>query len=886
MGLIPQSDPLLMTSEVMAAVRTGLDDPRVRGLEATLRRRDAVLAAISHAATRFLTTRDWERDIREVLEKLGTAADLSRVYLFEATRDRDGCFCVRMRNEWVAQGIPSLADTLGTEPRSLSSMGLARWEMLGQGDIIHGAVSSLSESERRYFEPLGIRSIAVMPVFAGEEWWGHVVFTDDILEREWSYSVVEALQTATATIGAAVYRKLSEETLRESEARFRRLTEAAFEGVLIHDNGVLIEANPAIGRIFGYGVDELKGRNFIDLIPLEESKRVILEHLKEGSEERYEVQGRTKDGRVITAEITGRNTLYHGKPVRVVTVLDVTERKIAEEELRRRQAQLAEAQALAHLGSWEWDIETNTLIGSDELYRIYGFEPNTALSPGSIMQRVHHDDVEMVRSAIDSAVQLGKTFALEHRIVRGPDDIRVFHVEGRVVLNANGKPIRIIGAGQDVTERTQAEATARRLIEEQSARAAAENARRRAAFLAEASRVLGTSFDYQTTLTALTRLAVPELADYCTLDLLARDGTINRVAVAHVERVKEQLLWDVTRWVRAGGAIVPHLRRALYEGESTLLTEIDETVLSAHYIDDEHARILREISPKALVSVPLLVSGKIIGAFVLYSSESGRQYDSDDLSLAEELASRAALAVENARLYHEADQATRARDQMLGVVAHDLRNPLGTILMASELLDEAMAPDSPGKRQVAMVQRAGERMNRLIQDLLDLRRIDTGRLEVVPRPIPPAALLAEAVDMLRPLATGSKLELKLQAPAELPMVSADANRVQQVLSNLIGNAIKFTPHGGWITVSAERTDHEVLFAVSDTGKGIPPEHLPHIFGQFWQGAKADDRGIGLGLAIAKGIVEAHRGRIWVESVVGEGSTFFFTLPLMEGAAAA
>jgi PAS domain S-box-containing protein len=597
MGLIPQSDPLLMTSEVMAAVRTGLDDPRVRGLEATLRRRDAVLAAISHAATRFLTTTNWERDIREVLEKLGTAADLSRVYLFEATRDHEGCLCVRMRNEWVADGMSSLAHTVGPDSISLASLGLGRWESLGQGDIIHGAVSSLTASERSYFEPLGVRSLAVMPVFAGDEWWGHVVFTDDILEREWSLSVLEALQTAAATIGAAVYRKVSEETLRESEARFRRLTEAAFEGVLIHDNGILIEANPAIGRIFGYDVDELKGKNFIDLIPIEESKRVILEHLKEASEERYEVQGRTKDGRVITAEITGRNTLYHGKNVRVVTVLDVTERKIAEEELRRRATQLAEAQALAHLGSWEWDIEANTLTGSEELYRIYGFAPNTTLSPGSIMQRVHPDDAEKVRAAIDAAVKEGKTFALEHRIVRGPNDIRVFHVEGRVVLDATGKPIRIIGAGQDITERTEAEATARRLMEEQSARAAAENARRRAAFLAEASRVLGTSFDYQTTLTALTRLAVPELADYCTLDLIARDGTMNRVAVAHVDSGKEQLLWDITRWVRSGSPIVPHLRRALFEGESTLLTEIDDTLLTAHYIDDEHARILRQISP-------------------------------------------------------------------------------------------------------------------------------------------------------------------------------------------------------------------------------------------------------------------------------------------------
>ena len=882
--MLQKNDPLLMTSEVMAAVRTGLEDPRVRGLEATLRRRDAVLAAISYAATRFLGTAEWESDIRDVMGRLGSAGDLSRVYLFEGSRDTNGRVCVRMRNEWVAPGFEPFAAALGSRDIPLADIGLARWEALERGEVIHGGLTTLPKSEREYFTPMGIRSIAAVPVFAGDTWWGHFAFTDDVLERDWSRSLLEALQAAAATIGAAIYRKRAEETLIESEARFRQLTEAAFEGVLIHDQGILIEANPAIGRIFGYDVEELKGRNFIDLIPVEESRDVILAHLRAGSEERYEVNGRTKQGKLITAEITGRNALYRGKPVRVVTVLDVTERKRAEEELKRREAQLAEAQAIAHLGSWEWDIETNTLKGSDEMYRSYGFEPDSTLSPSSILQRVHPDDVIAVRSAIDAAVRHGESFSLEHRIVRPDGQVRVFHVEGRVVRDETGKPARIIGAGQDITERAEAEKTVRRLIEAQAARAAAEAGQRRAAILAEASRVLGTSFDYQTTLTNLTRLAVPELADYCTLDLLGRDGGFERVGVAHINPAKEQLLWDVTRWVRNGSPMVPHLRRALTEGESTLLPDIAPDLLAAQFIDEEHARILMAIAPTSLVSVPLLVAGRIIGVLCLYSSESGRHYGADDLSLAQELAGRAALAVENARLFNEADQATRARDQMLGVVAHDLRNPLGTILMASELLADSLPPESAGRRQIAMVQRAGERMKRLIQDLLDLKRIDSGRLEIDLRPVPAGGMLAEALEMLRPLAAASKLELVLDAAEDLPIVVADSSRVHQVLSNLIGNAIKFTPHGGAISVGAERVGHEVRFAVADTGPGIPAEQLPHVFGQYWQGERADQRGIGLGLAIAKGIVEAHKGRIWVESVVGEGSTFFFTLPLHEALA--
>jgi signal transduction histidine kinase len=234
--------------------------------------------------------------------------------------------------------------------------------------------------------------------------------------------------------------------------------------------------------------------------------------------------------------------------------------------------------------------------------------------------------------------------------------------------------------------------------------------------------------------------------------------------------------------------------------------------------------------------------------------------------------------VENARLFTAAEQATRARDQMLGVVAHDLRNPLGTILMASELLDDAVAGNAAARRQVAMLRRAGERMNRLIQDLLDIKRIESGRLAVEPRPVPARALLAEAADMLRPLAASNAIALELEGPAELPLVVADPHRVQQVLSNLVGNAIKFTPRGGRVTLGGEPAAREVRLAVADTGPGIPAEQLPHIFGQFWQASRSDRRGIGLGLSIAKGIVEAHAGRIWVESRVGEGSTFYFTLP--------
>jgi signal transduction histidine kinase len=322
-----------------------------------------------------------------------------------------------------------------------------------------------------------------------------------------------------------------------------------------------------------------------------------------------------------------------------------------------------------------------------------------------------------------------------------------------------------------------------------------------------------------------------------------------------------------------------HIRRAIKEGTSTFVPEVTEEVLESLVFNDEHRQILARLAPCSLIAVPLRVGERVTGVLTLFSAESARHYGSDDLALAEELARRASLAVENARLFHAAEQATRARDEMLGVVAHDLRNPLNTIVMGAGLLAE-MIPETQAalRRQAEIMRRGAERMKRLIQDLLDVRRIESGRLTVEPRPESPYVLVCEAIETLRPLATANNLKLKAAVRPDAPKVLADPARIQQVLSNLVGNAIKFTPAGGRIVLTADvLPEPEVRFAVVDSGAGIPPEQLPHVFGQYWQANRADQRGIGLGLAIAKGLVEAHGGRIWVESQVGAGSNFYFTL---------
>jgi len=231
------------------------------------------------------------------------------------------------------------------------------------------------------------------------------------------------------------------------------------------------------------------------------------------------------------------------------------------------------------------------------------------------------------------------------------------------------------------------------------------------------------------------------------------------------------------------------------------------------------------------------------------------------------------------RLYDDAQKIIDAREEILGIVAHDLRNPLNTIAMATSLLIEEPGPETARISQLKIIKRSGERMNHLIRDLLSVTTIEAGRLSIVPRKVTVHDLFREAAEMLEPLAREKSLTLAVMAADDLPAVRADPARVLQVLSNLIGNAVKFTPAGGTITLSAARTNGPVQCSVADTGPGIPAAQIPRLFGKFWQAKRGDGRGVGLGLAIARGIVEAHGGTIDVRSEVGHGSIFSFALPV-------
>ncbi len=263
------------------------------------------------------------------------------------------------------------------------------------------------------------------------------------------------------------------------------------------------------------------------------------------------------------------------------------------------------------------------------------------------------------------------------------------------------------------------------------------------------------------------------------------------------------------------------------------------------------------------------------GELVLVRASGGPGFSRDDARVAELFAAQAGVAIENARLYREAQRASRAREDVLASVSHDLRNPLNAIHLAAEVLRVEPGVSVEAARVIDRIERSVDRMNRLVRDLLDAAQIDAGRLRAEPRPEALRTIVEDVVDGF----TGAAREKCVRLATEVPALAVLCERdlVLRVLSNLIGNALKFTPAEGRIAVSAVERGEEVEIAVADTGPGIPADAMEHLFARYWQRG-ADRRGSGLGLYIARGIVEAHGGRIWVESELGAGTTFRFTLP--------
>ncbi len=508
------------------------------------------------------------------------------------------------------------------------------------------------------------------------------------------------------------------------------------------------------------------------------------------------------------------------------------------------------------MGTWEWDLQSGRVSWSPALERMHGLAPGSFGGTFEDFQGdIHPEDRERVLRSLAESLAGPRGYDVEYRILPPGGGMRWVEGRGLLVRNGDGRPLRMVGVTIDVTERKR--------IEEALG------------LLAEANSVLSGALDPDSMLQGVARLLVVRLADHCLIDLRAEEKGegVRRIAVRSAAD-REALL-------REAFPAAPEERHPILQAIRTGKIQVFSRV-TAETLDDlaqgpGSRAALERLGLLSVLVVPLVARDTTRGAITLLSSAVGRHYRSWDVGLAEELARRVALAVDNLYLYQDARQALRTRDEVLAVVSHDLRNLLNPLAMSAAQMLAAAPPE--GRRPLQVMKRSVDQMDRLIQDLLDVARLEDGRLVLERERLRPGALISEVLESQRPLADQKALRLEADMAAEIPEVEADRHRLLRVLANLVANALKFTPEGGRVVVGAERFagGREVRFWVADTGPGIDERDRPHLFVPFWQASPQSRGGAGLGLAITKRIVEAHGGSVWMDSAPGGGSVFSFTL---------
>ncbi len=546
------------------------------------------------------------------------------------------------------------------------------------------------------------------------------------------------------------------------------------------------------------------------------------------------------------------------------TAIDVTEQVEGRTRLERNNERLNLAVAALNGYIYEQSLKTGYTERGDGIERILGYTTADIQDNNDWWTSlIHPADRDQVRQTAYRSWREQQGHSLEYRVRHKLG--HYIHVWDRAIVinDADGEPDRLIGTAIDIS--------AQKMLEE------------RQRFLSAVSKLLAASLDLEQTLDQLVRVVLPDFADLCVIFLAQENGGIRRAAAAHVDPVMEQRLRELHQFgdIDPEG---PHLAaQAMRERRSLLNPSITPQMIDKTRPPGFDLERAQALVPRSQIVVPLIAREQVIGAIFFGVTISERIYNEHDVDLAQELADRAALALENARLYSEAQEAVRMRDAFLSIASHELRTPLTVLLGQSQLLERRLRAnqqlDPRSERSVKTVINQAGRLNQLVNALLDVARLESGQLQLEVASLDLRALLQQIAEYIQLDLTHHTLNLHV--PDEPVLVAGDELRLEQVFQNLIQNAIKYSPEGGVIEVQLNRRGRHVSVSIRDEGIGIPASDLPGLFSRFFRAGNVATKnigGVGIGLFVVREIVQLHGGRIEVDSVENAGSTFTVSLP--------
>lgn len=667
-------------------------------------------------------------------------------------------------------------------------------------------------------------------------------------------------------------RKQTERELEQQRERLHTTLESIGDAVIVTDvEGRVTSMNPVARELTGWGEEGIG-------LPLATVFEIVNETTGESVENPVErvlrdgaVVGLANHTNLITRDRRAIPINDSAAPIRdsegvlfgvVLVFRDVLEERRAERALRQSEQQLREIADSMPQIVWTAQPDGHVEYFNRRWYETYGTAEEERNGVGlEWVSLLHPDDVQPTLARWTDCIETGEPYEIQYRFRNRETDTYRWHLgRGLPVRNAAGEITRWYGTCTDIEDQKRAEQTSR--------------------FLADVSIELANLLDYQSTLQRVANLAVPDFADWCVVDLLESDGQLRRLAVAHVDPQKAELVSLLQdRYPPRPDAPYgpPHVSRT---GQGELHGEIPASLIRQIAHDEEHLRILTELGLHSYISVPLIVRGRVLGVLTFVLSESGHSYNTHDLALAQDLAGRAAVAIDNARLYADLKIADRRKNEFLAMLAHELRNPLAPIRSGLDILT---LEDSAGETTSLMMEQV-EHLVRLVDDLLDVSRIMQGKIQLRKEPIELAHVVHRAVELARGLIEAKEHRLHMELPDESLWIEADPVRLTQVFANLLSNAAKYTDPAGDIWLSAAKRDAEVHVTVRDSGVGIDGPLLPHVFDLFTQADRSLDRaqgGLGIGLTLVQTLVRMHGGEVTARSGgLDMGSEFEVTLPAL------